>query len=140
MSIMHHIDKKQLVFLIVVSTLFLAGTLYRNNQHAEENTISDKELDAKLLADLRKADFAIDANTACLMECEGLNNSTLATMISAENIDYSNCDFRNCHLTTYALKGETLTGKKISFLLETGEEGTTIRNLEVNGNNNCNCS
>ncbi|MFN3938997.1 MAG: hypothetical protein ACK4IY_00330 [Chitinophagales bacterium] len=140
MSIMHHIDKRQLVFLLVVSTLLFAGTLYRNNQQSKVYSISDRELDAKLLADLRNMDIVLDDSTVCLMQCEGIDTSALTTLISAGNIDYDKCDFRNCHLTTYALEGETQTGKKISFLLETGEESTAIKKLEVNGNSHCSCS
>jgi hypothetical protein len=139
MAIMHHINKKQLWFLLIISFMFFAGTYMRKDaaQKQQEAALSDIELDNRLLEDLKSQEFVVDEKSSCIMQCNQISENDLKAMFSAKNLDYNACDFKNCHLTTYAIEGTTPSGKQVRFKVETGEEGNAISQLEVSGNCAC---
>ncbi|MBK6731950.1 MAG: hypothetical protein IPG60_13630 [Bacteroidetes bacterium] len=139
MGIIEHIDKKQLIFLLVVGGLFLGGTIYRNNQAKETSAISKEALDEKVLADLQQNDIQLSDNVVCVMQCEGMDTEELKTLFAVSNVDYNSCDFSNCHNSKYSLSGETSKGKQITFILESGDEGNRITHLELQNPNPCDC-
>jgi hypothetical protein len=82
MSIMQHINKRQLWFLIIVSGLFIGGRYLQ--QPASEKSAASKsvdELDAALLADLQTRQFQIEEQAACVMECNGIAASQLTALM-----------------------------------------------------------
>lgn len=139
MGIISHIDKKQLIFLLVVGGLFLGGTLYRNNQTKETSIISKEELDEKVLEDLQQDNIELSDNVLCVMQCEGMETEELKALFAVSNVDYNSCDFSNCHNSKYSLSGETSKGKQITFILESGDEGNRITHLELQNPNPCDC-
>ncbi|MBK8487295.1 MAG: hypothetical protein KBH11_13290 [Bacteroidia bacterium] len=139
MGIIEHIDKKQLIFLLVVGGLFLGGTMYRNNQAKNTADISKESLDEKVFADLQQDDIELSDNVVCVMQCEGMDTEELKTLFAVSNVDYNSCDFSNCHNSRYSLSGETSKGKQITFILESGDEGNRITHLELQNPNPCDC-
>lgn len=140
MSIMHHIDKKQLLFLIIIGGLFYAGTVYRQNNSSAKTANADKMLDEKLLADLQSAEILVNDSVQCIMDCAEINTAELKTIFTSSNLDYAHCDFNNCHNISYALQGKTPSGKQVNFILESGESGNAITRLQVDGKTHCACS
>jgi hypothetical protein len=138
MSIMQHINKRQLWFLIIVSGLFIGGRYLQ--QPASEKSAASKsvdELDAALLADLQTRQFQIEEQAACVMECNGIAASQLTALMQPENIDYSQCDFGNCHYTSYSIAGQLDNGVPVRFVVETGDGGDIIRAVEIDATCNC---
>lgn len=113
--------------------MFIAGTYMRKDaaQKQQETAMSDVELDNRLLEDLKTQEFEVDQKSNCLMECNQISEGDLKAMFAAKNLDYNSCDFKNCHLTTYAIEGVTASGKEVKFIVETGEEGNAISQLQV---------
>ena len=139
MAIIHHIDKRQLLFLVIIGGLFLLGYIYRKNQTSQTEQTGLDKLDDKLLAELQYADISVTDDVACVMQCADLNTNALKPLFSRDNLDYSNCDFNNCHNLTYAITGKISGGKEVTFTLESGETGNRITHLELEEQDNCDC-
>lgn len=139
MSFMQHINKRQLWFLIIISGLFIGSRCMQES--AEKKFVSAgksvDELDAALLHDLRGRQFSMDEQTACIMDCNGISQQQLTALLHPENIDYDNCDFGNCHYTSYTIAGKLDDGTGVRFVVETGDGGDIIRQIEIQ--NTCNC-
>ncbi|HAE13804.1 MAG: hypothetical protein H6548_09660 [Chitinophagales bacterium] len=129
MAIMHHIDRKQLWFLLIVGALFFAGTWMRRDK--QDQTPTTEMLDAQLLKDLQGRTLQADEHTLCIMECAGITTTDLKDLLVSENLDQDQCDFGNCHYTSYALKGHLKNGKQVSFTVETGDGGDILKDLQL---------
>lgn len=139
MAIIQHIDKKQLIFLLIVGGLFLAGTMLRSEKAGGDATVTKEALDEKLLADLQQEDIQLSENVACVMQCEGLDTNELKGLFAIANVDYNSCDFSNCHNSRYALSGTTSGGRQVSFVLEAGDDGNRITELKLQNATPCDC-
>ncbi|MBC8048223.1 MAG: hypothetical protein H7Y00_15595 [Fimbriimonadaceae bacterium] len=145
MAFMHHTNPKQVIGLIVVSTVLLCATIITNNKtdSSKANDLAEpsaavKELDGKLLTDLRSQEIEIDEKTKCIMECTNVSETELKSLFAIENVNYEKCEKGNCHLTSYTIEGKTNDGKQLSFKLDSGEDGNSLRELNVN-DINCGC-
>lgn len=132
---MHKIKPWYVIPLLIVCLLVFAASVYVNrNASSEASPAEDiKRLDEKLLLDLQSQDIEMDANTKCLLACHAISEAELRTMFQLQNVNYAKCEKGNCHLTSYTIEAKTSNGKAVCFKLDSGEDGNTIRELQVSG-------
>ena len=136
MGFMHQTNGKQIWLLIATATILLCGTLMRRNDQPENEPSSEiKKLDAMLLKDLRHQEINFSDQTKETMQCGGINENEIRSYFDPENLNYAKCDPGNCHYNSYTLESETKSGKAISFILTSGEDGNEINDLKLEGCN-----
>lgn len=138
MHIIRLIRTKHVLGFILVSVIILFITIATSNPVKDGPSQDIKDLDAILLLDLRQQEINIDGKSKCGMDCMNINASELKEMFAVENANYSKCEPGNCHITSYNIEGELKKGNAVSFKLDCGEDGNTLKELAVE-NNNCYC-
>lgn len=135
---MHHFGYKHLVVLILVGLVSFAATINFSQKSKNAPAEDIQALDARLLQDLQQQEIDIDAKTRCLMACQNVNESDLKSLFELKNVNYDKCEAGNCHVTSYTIEGDLKDGKKVSFKLDSGEDGNVLKDLKVE-NTTCDC-
>jgi hypothetical protein len=136
MGFMHQTSGKQIWLLIATSTILLCGTLIKRNHHAENEPSSEiKKMDALLLKDLQHQEIDFSEQTKETMQCGEINENELRSYFDLDKVNNAKCDPGNCHYNSYTIESKTKSGKEISFVLTSGEDGNQINDLKLEGCN-----
>jgi len=131
---MHKTNPVQVISFIVISTALLCISLIPRQEKQQDEPSKDiKQLDALLLTDLRTQEIEFSDAAKATMDCSNMDEQELKTYFDIENVNYTKCDPGNCHYNSYTIESTTKTGKHISFVLSSGEDGNYVEDLHVEG-------
>lgn len=123
------------IFGILLGSLFVYGTLVRGRTFPAWLP-SDRVLEA-----MREHPIQIAAQLRCELECLGLDNQDVVSVLADENADvlFDESDIRGKEKPEYIIEGKTLSGKTMKIKFRS--EGLSTRALSISSAEaaTCNC-
>lgn len=124
------------IFGILLGSLFVYGTLIRGR------TFPAWLPSDRVLESMREHPIQISAKLRCELECLGLVNQDVASVLADEDADvlFDESDIRGKEKPEYIIEGKTLAGKKMKFKFRS--DGLSTRALSASSPEAaaCNCN